>query len=286
MCILGITSSFFLTTTASAVRFDPDATDVVIDPGTELVRTLHLINENNQTETYNLSLQLVEFGSSADDLVFSELPEDMKDWFELTTQRVELTPHSTRAIDLSISPEGEASGRVVTVALIAQQENKSAEVTGGVSVRQGVAALFFMTIGDVLEADLTISSFEATPKFTSTFPIRFITVLTNQGQATTQPVGQVVLTNMWGKDIAALPLIEIPRRIPGGTSRVFTINWQPNSGIYIGPYTATLELLSADGQSVIFKTTNVVLFPWRILALVGGLIVVILLFVWRQFRRV
>lgn len=277
----------------AATRVEPDSTDISITPGTPFVQSVKMVNENDRAVSYVFSIWGVEFGETADELQFVPVDAEQAGWFSLSAPSIEVPAQGEGEIAVTFAVPAEVESEVQAYALVAQEQGSS-EVPG-VSVRTGLASLFFVTIGEGQQAQLEIQAFEALPKQTTFLPIRFAALLKNEGEGNVQPAGQVVIRNMLGRAVATLPLSEVPRRVPAKTSRVFAVTWgsEPEGkgllaevkNFHIGPYSAQLEVLSADGEAVLTQNTRVVLFPWRTVALGAVLLAILLFILWQGKRR-
>lgn len=278
-----------------AARIDPDASDLVVQPGVDQTRDVNIVNDSDQAQTYALSFLQVHFGQTAEEMQFVALDAAHSSWFSLSSATLTVAPHSTAPVTVTIAVPSEAVAETITFALIAQSQGSDNGGAAGVSIRSGLASLLFVTVGNGQSAQLAITGFEAIPSRAAYLPIRFVALLTNSGTGNIQPAGQAVIRNIFGHTVNVLPLTEVPRRVPAQTSRVFTVNWgavAEGTGLlgeikhfHLGRYTVTLEVASADGQSTLKQTVSVVLFPWRTVALVAGFFVVLLLLFIRRVRR-
>jgi hypothetical protein len=153
----------------------------------------------------------------------------------------------------------------------------------GVSLSASLGALVLMNVSGNIKSQLAIEQFSVTKDdksgslFEST-PVTFVEHLKNTGNSLEQPAGQIIITNMFGKKVAAVNVNLPPRYILPDSTRKFS---QPLDSAVIGKkklfgrYTAKLTLTyGADKQSVT-KTISFWVIPYRliiaiIIALVGG----------------
>lgn len=277
----------------AATRLNPDAVDIALTAGTPHIQEVKIVNDGEAAVRYDLTLWGIEFGETADELQFVPVEAAQADWFSFSATSIEVPAKSESAVQVTISVPADVTSDTATYALVAQEVGNGE--APGISVKTGLASLFFVTLGTGQAAELDIQAFDALPKKATFLPIRFAALLKNDGEGNVQPAGQIVIKNIFGREVAALPLSEIPRRVPAKTSRVFAVTWgsEPeNKGLlsefknfHLGPYSAQLQVMSADGQSVLTETTRVVLFPWRAVALSVGVLGLVLFIFWQGKRR-
>lgn len=294
--VISLTASvwLFLFSFVQAARIEPDAVDVTLRSGERQTQEIKILNEEARSKTYEFSFLKVTFGPTADDLIFSPLEESYASRLFLSDTSLVVPAQGEAVVTVTIDPPTDIVSESFAFALIAQEQLAAGE-SSGISVQSGLATLFFVTAGEPSPAELKVVGFEPLVSSTATLPVRFAALLTNEGAGNIQPAGQVTIRNIFGHTAAVLPLTQVPRRLPAKTNRVFAVTWGQEPQVkglaaelrsfHIGPYTATLEVLSADGQNVLTSQTRVVLFPWRTVALVGGIFAFISFFVWRRMRR-
>lgn len=254
---------------ALAAVMTPESITLEVLPGNRVHQTITLENDSDAIEVYTLEITGVEFGSSADDLSFAQLSNDEQGWFSLSAGSVKLDPGQSQSIEVEIAAPSTAAPQLLPVAVIA---TKSADTGTGVGVTSALASLLFVQIGQSLQANLAVDSFATVPENTHVSPVRFAALVSNTGAGLSQPEVGVSITNIWGHEVAVVPLNPTGRRVPGYTNRVFSAAWQAGDW-RIGPYTATIYVYPDDTATVITASTRVVLFPWQMLCVFAGITV-------------
>jgi hypothetical protein len=130
---------------------------------------------------------------------------------------------------------------------------KPPEASGNVKVTtsQIVTSLFFVRIaGDVTESGV-IREFRSTERFISTPKADFEVRFENKGNVHLQPQGEIVITNMWGKQRGVIPINHQTHfgNVLPNSIRKFEFGWSGEPSFAdIGRYKATLTLAygSAD----------------------------------------
>jgi hypothetical protein len=154
----------------------------------------------------------------------------------------------------------------------------------GVSLSASLGALILLRVSGDVKENLAIEEFSvATPSgtvknmFEST-PLTFVQRVKNNGNIHEQPVGQVIITDMFGKKIAGVNVNLPPRNILPQTIRKFE---QPldksvlgNKRLF-GKYTATVTLTYGDKKQTVTSTKTFWVIPYTligvaIVALIAG----------------
>jgi hypothetical protein len=155
----------------------------------------------------------------------------------------------------------------------------------GVSLSASLGTLVLFTISGKVTENLSIAELSArenVPKskpksvFEAT-PIIFTTRLRNSGNIQEQPVGRIMITNMFGKDIAGLNVNLPPRNVLPDSIRRFESPLDTsvigNKHLF-GHYTAKLKVTYGADSKVVSTSMGFWVIPYRLIAvIVVGLIV-------------
>jgi hypothetical protein len=158
----------------------------------------------------------------------------------------------------------------------------------GVSLSASLGALVLLRVNGDAKENLAIEQFEVTtsgklsadkPKtmFEST-PLVFVQRIKNNGNIHEQPVGQVTITDMFGKKIAAVNVNLEKRNILPQTIRKFEQKLDKSvigTKKLFGKYTATLTMTYGEKKQTVTSQTTFWVIPYTligvgIIVLVGG----------------
>lgn len=158
----------------------------------------------------------------------------------------------------------------------------------GVSLSASLGALILLRVSGEVKQDLAIEQFEVTttgtlstdkPKtmFEST-PLVFVQRIKNNGNIHEQPVGQVTITDMFGKKVAAVNVNLEKRNILPQTIRKFEQKLDKSvigDKKLFGKYTATLTMTYGEKKQTVTSQTTFWVIPYTligigIIVLVGG----------------
>jgi hypothetical protein len=240
---------------------EPTATTLDIETGQTVEQIVEVTNDTARPQVYIIDKAGIVFGDSADDLRFIELAPEYAELITIDGTSFTLDSGERREVRVTVSSRDAALAGEFAFAVIARTASGSTE---GVGVVSAYASVFFVRLGEGLQPQLRLDAFETVPGTDHSLPIRFATLVTNTGEGLSQPEMGIILRNLWGKEIARLSLNDLGRRLPAGTSRVFTGEWSGHPW-RLGPYTAEFYAYADDSDEVLTATVPVVLFPWQML---------------------
>jgi hypothetical protein len=153
----------------------------------------------------------------------------------------------------------------------------------GVALSASLGSLLFVRVNGKASESMKIEEFAVSKNgkkgslFEST-PLQFVQRLKNDGNVFTQPAGQVVITDMFGKKIAAVNINLPPRNVLPQSIRKFE---QPLDSATLGNkklfgrYKAEVKVTYGDSKQVATSTITFWVLPYRLIgvavvALVGS----------------
>lgn len=171
----------------------------------------------------------------------------------------------------------------------------------GVSLSASLGALILLRVSGDVKEDLAIEQFEVTtsgklstgrPKTVfETTPLTFVQRIKNNGNIHEQPTGQVTITDMFGKKIAAVNVNLPPRNILPQTIRKFEQKLDKSvlgDKKLFGKYTATLTINYGEKKQTVTSQTTFWVIPYTLIGLgvillVGGFLT--LRFMIKRYNR-
>jgi hypothetical protein len=208
----------------------------------------------------------------------------LAEWISIASLPVTIEPEQSYSFAFTVSvPKNAAPGGHFAAILIG---TKPPEAEGNikVSTSQVVTSLFFIRVaGDVSENGSirefkTLSTFVDTPK--ADFEVRF----ENKGNVHLQPQGEIVITNMWGKERGVIPINQQTHfgNVLPNSIRKFSFSWNGEPSFSdIGRYKAVLTLSYGD-DSKKFETRIAYFY---VIPVKVGLIVLVALALFVLFIR-
>ncbi len=242
--------------------------------------SVKVINNNEQeltvyAEVVNFAPQ-GETGNGKFLPVFEDFTEGktLAEWITVPDGPVIIAKEASAQIPVVINvPEDAAPGGHYAAIMIGTRPpagNSSVKV----QTSQVVTSLFFVRIaGDVAENGV-VRTFRTTDSFVSEPEVDFEVRFENKGNVHLQPQGEIVITNMWGKERGVVPINHrthfgnvLPESI-----RKFEFNWKGEQSITdIGRYKAKLTLgYGTDARKFVTRSTSFWVVPVKAVLITLG----------------
>ena len=276
----------------SGVRIQPAVIEPsgALEPGTSYEYEIKIVNLNDATETYFLSVRdIVDVGPGGvpvflrDDSNQSEY--ELSRWITLSTREVtidsngEVTVPFTLAIPADASPGGHFGSVMVTSVAPEMQES-------GAAVGFQVANIISLRVaGDVVER-ASIRQFSTDKFLYGNKQVTFSTNIENTGNVLVRPIGPLVIRNMFGQEVATLTMNENSAGVfPGRVRDDISTVWSED-GTGFGRYEAVVSLVygEVNGKQTTSSTVTFWILPMSIIGPALGILAVILLVVFLIVR--
>lgn len=282
-------------TTGQALEIAPPVVTLSVNPGQSTKVQIFLRDVSPSTVV--VTGQVNDFVAAGEDGTPKILLEDkgnnpysIKGWIPLV-QSLRLAPREVKSLTVSINVPKNASpgGHYGIIRFTAT----APQPTGtGVSLNASLGALLLITVSGKVKESLSVQQFtvshnKKTGKIFESTPLTFTTRLKNSGNIHEQPVGQIIVKDMFGRDTASVNVNLPPRNVLPQSVRKFESQLDStvigNKKLF-GHYSANLTITyGADKQ----KTTSSVSFwviPYRLMAVII-IVLVAGFFVLRAFIR-
>lgn len=153
----------------------------------------------------------------------------------------------------------------------------------GVSLSASLGALVLLTVNGKINDSLSVQGFSAnhngkTGSLFESAPLNFEELIQNSGNVHEQPVGQVTVTDMFGKTVGGVSVNQPPRNILPSSTRKFTEAFDStvigNKHLF-GLYHAHLQLTYGSSKKTLSDSLTFWVIPYKlilgiIIALIGG----------------
>lgn len=207
----------------------------------------------------------------------------LAEWITVPEESFVIPAESSVAVPLTVRvPEDAAPGGHFAAILIGTKPPND-DQPFQITTSQIVTSLFFVRIeGDVVENGI-VRTFTSSDSFVATPDLTFEVRFENKGNVHLQPQGEIVITNMWGKERGVIPINQqthfgnvLPESI-----RKFEFAWKGEQSFTdIGRYTASLTLgYGQDSRKFVTKSTHFWIVPVaQVLTVLGTVFGIILFF--------
>jgi hypothetical protein len=217
---LGFVLFFPFVTLADTLK--PSSADVVITPGAVSSIVITQKNDGEVKKDYEVSFLRATFGESAEDIAFEALSDEQAAWFQPSESIFSLNAREEKALTIVLNVPATASPQVFTLAVLVKEKNTS---ESGVTLSSAGASLLFLYIGDGLEGNVQILSFDAVPGAFLSGEATVNALFKNTGNDTVILPDHLRVKNMFGQTVADTSLTDGPKRLPAGTVRSLTSVW-------------------------------------------------------------
>lgn len=253
--------------------------------------SIKVINSNNQDLTVYANVVNFapqgEIGHGKFLPVFEEFTEGktLAEWITVSEKPYIIPTESSMSIPLTINVPEDASpgGHYAAIMIGTKPSNDNRSLN--VATAQIVTSLFFVRIeGDVVENGV-IRTFRAGDSFVETPEVDFEVRFENKGNVHLQPQGEIVITNMWGKERGIVPInrqTHFGNVLPESV-RQFSFTWKGEQSITdIGRYKAVITLAyGQDQRKFVTQPTFFWVIPIKaVLIVLSSLVAILFLVSW------
>lgn len=265
-------------TFADTTTIIPPRFDIPGNPGDIVTEKLKVRNDSTTDSTYsvqidNFTAQGEEGGVALLDSADSNnTTYALAKWITAEPTNFSLAAGAERTVDITIKipKSGEPGGHYASVLV---NRGGGSVSGGGVSVASRVGTLVLLRVSGAVTEKAHVASFASEESFSQYGPVTFDLRTTDDGNVHVAPKGTIVITNIFGKKVAEIPLTGA-NVLPGATRLVKT-TWTEKK--LIGRYTATLVATYGQQNQTLSASTSFIVFPLYILWILIAIIVVILL---------
>ena len=262
------------------IKISPTKFEEMVDPGEKLDLVLKVGNESSDPKTFFVYLKDFRAdGESGKPKLIAPGTEKgyyLASWIDITGEGTEFAPGEEKSIAFSINvpadigPGGYYGG--IYFGTEPPRFNVGSEDKGaGMSIAQQSGSLVLLRVkGDVFE-EANIREFNTDKEVYNTpFEVEFLIRIENKGNVHVKPVGNIFITNMFGKEVDSIIVNENGGNILPQSIRRYTETWEDSSGF--GRYKASLGLsygapvnLGGQGKQSLYTEKYFWIIPWRII---------------------
>lgn len=243
------------------ISISPQSLDIAITPGESTSNVFRLTNASEETITVDTTPKnfLPRGVEGAIDLTEDDTPYSLASWISVSPSS-EIVIEPRQSIDYTVTidaPENaEPGGHFGSVVF---RTIPSASEGGGAVISQEVAPVILVRIpGDVDESG-QITRFTAAKKiWTNESAVDFELLFENTGSVHYQPSGQIVLRNLFGREVDRITLEG--RNVIPNAERLLESSWE-DYGFRFGYYSAEATLVHGSDNQITNASTNFWIVP-------------------------
>lgn len=235
------------------IALSPPSFDLSANPGETVANAIKVENATKEPVTLQVFAQnftaLGDGGQIA--LTDAESPYSLTSWIQLEKNVITVQPGSSTIVPFSIVIPRNAEPGSHYGAVVFRSREESLQAGSGASVTTQIGSLILLRLPGAVYTKAGITSFSASRNIYTDERISFSASIINEGNVHVKPYGFITIRNLLGQDVKT---IEVRGRnvLPGATRSI------SEESIFsgVGYFTAELNLLYADGGSVMKKKTS------------------------------
>lgn len=293
--ILGITlslalfglSSYTSPVANAAITITPPRFELFGNPGDILSEKIRVRNDEETAINYTTTVEdfkaegdegevnLIEKESDVENASFS-----MQRWITVEPRSASINPGEEKVFEVTIRIPRDAEPGGHFASVLVERSGSAASGGSGASVSSRLGSLLLMRVSGNVTEQAKIDAFKAQNNYYQNGPVTLELRTKNEGNTHIKPKGRIVISNIFGKKVAEIPLTSA--NVLPGAARVVRSTWDQKN--LIGRYTATLFAeygTTGSGTQVkqLSATTTFIVFPMWLIWTILGLIVVIFLLI-------
>lgn len=243
----------------------PPSKELHLNPGDKSEGELKLINDSEETMTFTASAQdfiVEDTHGTPTVLPAGTLTKRFSGaaWLGIVPSTFTVKPHEKAQLHyyIQVPPDARPGGHYTAVVY---SPTETIGVNGtGTAVQTQLGTLFSIDVNGPITEEAIVSEFAAR-KFQESGPVNILTQIKNYSDIHIKPKGSIVITNMFGRTVATLPLAEhnVFPTAARDYVNIFDKHWM------IGRYKA--QLLASYGEKnnlPLMATITFIVFPWKV----------------------
>jgi hypothetical protein len=262
------------------IRISPIKIEDIVDPGEIIKKEIKVGNESDVAKTFYIYLKDFkagdEYGRPRLMAPGTEPGYYLASWIRITKEPIHFNPGEEKIIPFTIEVPKDASPGgyygAVYFGTKPPRLNLSSEDKGaGSAVAEQNGVLILLRVKGEVNEDAKIREFNTDKEWYSTpFKVNFLIRVENNGNVHVKPYGQIVIKNMFGKEVGRIKVNERGGNVLPYSFRKFKVDWSGKRGF--GRYSAELGLtygtpvrLGGQGKSSLVAVKYFWIIPWNII---------------------
>jgi hypothetical protein len=256
------------TSFTEALTVGPAKIEFTSNPGDTLNFNLFIRNDSDWDSKYYIAIE--GFTDVSGERKFFENPPE-KDWVEIQKEVFLKSKEDIQIpVRINIPQSAPPGGHFLAIWVGSGAPKKEA---GQVGIVARVGALVFINVRGNAIYKASISKFE-TQRVVWNFPVKFSYLIKNEGNTYITPKGFVDIKNIFGKEVASLPINPKELQILPNTEKLLETEWQGNFAF--GIYKVVFDMNYGENNSLNFSY-------WFVFLNVKYLMIILILIVFVVF---
>lgn len=276
-----LASSLLLVSSAQAVSISPLNFELNGNPGDKLSNVVRIYNDLNSEINVKMEVQdFVAAGENGEVLIKEgeNTSYSLAKWVTLLPETFTIPAQSSQMVEFTVRIPADAEPGGHYGSVLATISGSSSG--NGVGINMKVGSLLLLDVAGQVSENLGVSDFQA-PAFSENGPDSLSARFTNDGTVHLKPRGFVLVKNMFGTEVAKIDLPQL-NVLPQSTRKVDIPLKLDNQ---FGRYEATLAAIYGAANEPISAVTVYWVIPYKLLAVYGGILLVLLIFAIRGRKR-
>lgn len=280
-----------------AASLSPSVLEVSANRGQVLTNALTIINASQSEKTYFLGVmkfEPTEDGTGPKFIPYEEDHTGLPEWIVLPMSEVRVPANSKGDVPFEIAVPSDVVAGSYYGAITVSESPTDLVASNGAIVEAKTAMLLLLTVeGETVEALEILDFTDHGNVWRSDVAESFSYRLQNQGNVHAIPLGNVAITDLFGRAVARYDANDQMSRILPTSTRTYEIKTGKKEGIVellsrqskafaIGPMKATLTLAYGSNQKILTAQTSFWYVPWQLTSVVVVLVVLGLLLFTRK----
>ncbi len=267
-----------------SISVSPPTFEVSANPGDNISNVIRVQNTSDRlltitTEKRNFTAvgDEGEVGLTEDDTQYS-----LAKWVTVTPEVADINPGETFtfAYTIEIPSNAEPGGHFGSI-IFRTSALKEADKVTGTSVAQEVGSLLLVKLSGNVKEKLRMDSFSPKETFYEYGPVDFEMKFTNTGNVHIKPVGNVIITDVFGNKVANIG-VETRNVLPSASRRM-EAKWDKK--LLFGKYTAVATLNYGSDKDLLTATSSFTVIPYKIVTGAFFALIVVLYILFKMRKR-
>lgn len=268
---------------ALTLSVSPPLFELSANPGDSLTNSIRLTNLSDESKTIFVDKRnftaLGEEGGV--DLTEDDTGYSLASWVDIDRETATVGANQSEVFNFTINVPSNAEPGGHFGSIVFRTETGSLEDgQAGAAVGQEIGSLLLVRIAGDVEESIEVISFESERGFYEKGPVVLANRVKNTGNVHIRPQGSIVITNMFGREVANLQLNGL-NVLPDSIRRMDT-DWD-DSSLRFGRYKVSLNMVYGSDNEMLNVSTSFFMVPYKHI-LVVTLILLAAVFIVRRYK--